>query len=124
MIFFNPSLQNSSDKTVSWLITADPKKKSTKKQTTDNIGAVEVKNGIGETGFHLQFYTGSEYDRLSDAQTSELHNWRHSSAVKSSATGDREGGGRGRYGGCNVKVVRGWGCGGSGRVRGRGRGVF
>ena len=53
MICFNPSLQNSFDKTVDWLITADPDKKYSKKKNTANIGAVEVKNGIGETGVHL-----------------------------------------------------------------------
>ena len=38
MICFHPSIWNSFDKTVAWLITADPKKKSTKKETTDNNG--------------------------------------------------------------------------------------
>ena len=47
MICFNPSLRNSLVKTVDWLITADPKKKSAKNQNTANIGPVEVKNGIG-----------------------------------------------------------------------------
>ena len=47
MIYFNPSLQNIFDKNVPWLITDDPKKKSTKKKTTANIGAGEVKNRIG-----------------------------------------------------------------------------
>ena len=59
MIRFNPSLRNIFDKTVAWLITADPKKKSSKKQTTANIGAVEVKNVIGETGVRIRFHTGS-----------------------------------------------------------------
>ena len=53
MIHFNPSLQNIFDNTVARLITADSKKKYAKKQTTANIGAVEVNNGIGETGVHL-----------------------------------------------------------------------
>ena len=87
MICFNPSLRNSFDKTLAWLITANPKKKSAKKQTTANIGAVEVNNRIGETGVHLRLHNGSEYDRLSGAQRAELHNWRHYSAVKHSATG-------------------------------------
>ena len=51
MIRFNPSLRNSFDKTVAWLITADTKNKSDKNQTTANIGSVEVKNGIGELDF-------------------------------------------------------------------------
>ena len=80
MIRFNPGLQNSFNKTVAWMITADPKKKYSRKQTTDNIVAIEVKNVIDETGVHLQFYTGSEYDRLSIAQRAELNNWRHCSA--------------------------------------------
>ena len=67
------------DKTLAWLITADAKKKSDKKQTTANIGAVEVNNGIGETGVHLIFHTSSEYDHLYGAQRYELHDWRHSS---------------------------------------------
>ena len=67
MIRFNPILRNSFDKAVAWLITDDPKKKSVKKQTTANIGAVEVNNGIGENGVHLRFHTSSEYDRLSGA---------------------------------------------------------
>ena len=45
------------------MITADTKKKSTEKKTTANIGAVEVNNGIGETGVNLIFHTESEYDR-------------------------------------------------------------
>ena len=52
MIRFNPSLQHSL-KTVAWLITTDPKEKFAKKQTTANIGSVEVKNGIGENGVHI-----------------------------------------------------------------------
>ena len=74
MICFKPSLQNNFDKTVAWPITADPKKKSTKKKTTVNIGAVEVKIGIGETGDHIRFHTGNEYYHMSGAQRSELHN--------------------------------------------------
>ena len=97
IICFNPSLRNSFDKTVAWMITADTKKKPAKKQTTANIGAVEVNNGIGETGVHLLFHNRIEYDRLSGAQRAELHNWRHSSAGKRSATGYPEGGGRGHY---------------------------
>ena len=80
MIYFNPSLKNSFYKNLAWMITADPKKKYSRKQTTDNIVAIEVKNVIDETGVHLQFYTGSEYDRLSIAQRAELNNWRHCSA--------------------------------------------
>ena len=99
MICFNPSLQYSLDKTVAWLISSDPKKKYSKKQTTDNIGDVEVMNGIGETGVHLRFHTSSGYERLSGTQRAEFHNWRHSSAGKRSATGDPEGGAHGRYGG-------------------------
>ena len=124
MIRFNPSLRNIFDKNVPWLITADPKKKSDKKQTTSNIGAVEVKNGIRETGVHLRFHTGSEYERLSGAQIDELHNWRHSSAGKRSATGDPECGGRGLYGGRGGLGGSGQGRGGSGRGRGRDRGNF
>ena len=70
-----------------------------RRKNTANIGAVEVKNGIGESGVHLRFHTGSEYDRLSGSQRAELHNWRHSSDIKRSATGNPEGGGRGFYGG-------------------------
>ena len=81
------------------MITADNKNKSAKKKTTDNIGAAEVNNGIGETGFHLRLHTGSEYYRMSGSQRSELHNWRHSSDGKRSVTGDPEGGGHGCYGG-------------------------
>ena len=99
MIRFNPSLRNSFDKTEAWLITSDPKKKYAKKQPTDNIGAVEVNNAIGETGVHLRFHTSSEFDRLSGAQRAELHNWRYFSAGKISSTWDPEGGGRGHYGG-------------------------
>ena len=121
MICFNPSLRNIFDKTVDWLITADTKKKSAKKQTTSNIGAVEVKNGIGETGFHLQFHTGNECDRLYGAKRADLHNWRHYSSGKLFATGYPEGGGRGFYGGYGG---RGRGCGGHGKGRGRGRENF
>ena len=124
MIRFNPSFKNSFEKTVAYLITADPKKKYSKKQTTDNIGYVEVKNGIGETGVHLIFHTRSEYDRLSGTKIAELHNWRHSSAGKRSTSGDPEGGGCGRYGGRGGKVGRGWGPVDRGRGRGRGRGTF
>ena len=106
------------------MITADPKKKSTKNQTTANIGAVEIKNGIGETGVHLRFNTGSGYERLSSAQRAELHNWRHSSVGKSSYTGDPEGGVCGRYGGCGGQCGCVQGRGGHGRGRGRGRGNF
>ena len=53
MISFNPSLRIFFDNTVALMITADPKKKSSKKQTTANIGAVEVNDGIGETRVHL-----------------------------------------------------------------------
>ena len=67
MIRFNPSLRKSFDKTVAWLITAYPKNKHVKNQTTANIGSVEVNNGIGENGVHLRFHTSSEYDRLSGA---------------------------------------------------------
>ena len=88
MIRFKPSLRNIFDNIVAWLIAADPKKKFAKKQTTDNIRAVEVKNGIGETVVHLRFHTSSEYDRLSGAQRAELHNWRHYSAGKLSSNGD------------------------------------
>ena len=44
---------------------------------------------------------------LSGAQRAKIHNWRHSSAGKCSATGDPEGGGRGRYGSAvdEVEVV-------------------
>ena len=112
------------DKTVSWMITTDPKKKSTKKQTTASIGAVEVKNGIGEPGVHLRLHTSSEYDRLYGAQRAEIHNWRHSSAGKRSATGDPEGGGSGSYDGSGGRSGCGRGCGGRGRGRGRGRGNF
>ena len=87
MIRFNPSLRNCFYKTVAWPITADPKKKYAKKQTTYNIGAVELNNGIGENRVHLRFHTGSEYDRLSGAQRADLHNWRHYFAEKRSATG-------------------------------------
>ena len=124
MILFNPSLQNSFDKTVAWLITADPKKKYVKKQTTANIGDVEVKNVIGETGVHLRFHTGSEYDRLSGAQRAELHNWIHSSSGKCSATGDPECGGCGRYSGRSGLGGYGRGRGVHLRGRGRGRGNF
>ena len=107
MIRFNPGLRNSFEKTVAWRITDDPKKKHTKKKSTTNIGSVGVNDGIGETGVHLRFHTGSEYDRLSGAQRAKIHNWRHSSAGKCSATGDPEGGGRGRYGSAvdEVEVV-------------------
>ena len=59
MIRFNPSLRNSFDKNVAWLITADPKNKSAKNQTTDCIRSVELNNGIDEDGVHLRFHTGS-----------------------------------------------------------------
>ena len=124
IIRFNLSLRNSFDKTVAWLITTDPKNKSAKNQTTSNVGAVEVKNGIGETGVHLRCHTGSEYYRLSDAQRAEIHNWRHSSAVKRSDTGDPECGGRSLYGGYSGQSGRGQGCGGRGRGRDQGRGNF
>ena len=124
MICFNTSLRNSFDKTVAWLITADTNNDSTKKKTTANSGAIEVNNGIGETGVHLRFHTGSEYDRLSGAQRAELHNWRHSSSGKLSAAGDPEGDGRGHYGGCGGQGGRGRSRGGQGRVRGRCRGNF
>ena len=99
MIRFNPSLRNSFDKTLAWLINNDTKKKSAKKQTTANIGAVGVKNGIGETGFHIRLHTGIEYDGLSVAQRADLNNWIHSYAGKRSATGDPESGQCGCYGG-------------------------
>ena len=121
MIRFKPSIRNSFDKTVAWMTTADTKNKSAKQQTTANIGAVEVNNGIGKTGVHLRFHTGSEYDHLSGAQIAELHNRRHSSAGKRYATGDLEDGGRGRYGG---RGGRGRGSSGRGRGRDRGRGNF
>ena len=124
MIRFNPSLRNIFDKTVAWLITADPKKKSSKKQTTANIGAVEVNNRIGETGVHFGSHTGNEYDRLSGAQIAELHNWRHSSAGKRSTTEDPEGGGLGRYDGRGGQGGRGWGRGDHGISKGQGRGNF
>ena len=108
VICFNPSLRNSLVKTVDWLITADPKKKSAKNQTTANIGYFEV-------------YTGNEYDRLYGAQRAELHNRRHYSDGKRSATRDPEGGGWGGYGGSGVRGGRGRGSDGHGRGRGRGR---
>ena len=74
MICFNPCLQKSFDNNVAWLIIDNHKNKFSKKQTTANIGAVELNNGIGETGVHLWLHTGSEYDRLYDAQIAELHN--------------------------------------------------
>ena len=106
------------------MITADPKNKSAKKQTTANIGAIEVNNRIGETNVHLRFHTESEYDRLSDAQRAELHNWIQLSAGKRSTTGYFEGSGRGRYGGCGGQGGRGRDCGSHGRGRSRGRGIF
>ena len=124
MIRFNPGLQNSFDKTVAWIITADTKNKYTKKQTTANIGAFELKNGIFETEVYLRFHTNSEYDRLSGAQIAELHNWRQYSAGKRSATGDPEGGGRGHYGRRVGRGGRGRGRGGRGRGIGQGRGNF
>ena len=83
-----------------------------------------MKNGIVETVVHLRFHTGGEYDRLSGAQRAELHNWRHFSAGKRSATGDPEGGGRGRNGGRGGQGGRGRVRGGRERVRGWGRGNF
>ena len=124
MIRFNPSLRNSFDKTVAWLITADPKNKYAKNQTTANIGTVEVKNGISETGVHLIFHTGSEYEHLSGAQRAELHNWRHYSAGKLSSNGDPNCCGYGRYDGRGGKGGCGRGRGGRGRGRGWGRGNF
>ena len=59
MIQFDPSLRNSFDKTLAWMIPAYPKKKYYKKQTKYNIGTVEVNNGISETGVNLRFSTGS-----------------------------------------------------------------
>ena len=124
MIRFNPSLRNSFYKTVAWLISDDPKNKYAKNQTTSNIRAVEVKNGIGETGVHLRFHTGNEYDCMYGSQRAELHNWRHSSDGKFSSTGYPEDGGRSRYGRCIGRDGRGWGRGGRGRGIGRGRGNF
>ena len=124
MIHLNHGLRDSFDKIVAQLITSEPKKKYTKKQTTANIGAVEVNNGIGETGVHLRFHTGSEFYRLTVAQRADLHNQRHSSSGKRSATGYPEGGGRGRYGGRGEQGGRGRGIVGRGRGRGRSRGKF
>ena len=62
MISFNPSLRKSFDNTVALMITSDPMKKSAKKQTTANLGAVEVKNGIGVTEVHIRFNTRDEYN--------------------------------------------------------------
>ena len=106
------------------MITADTKKKSSKKQITANIEAVEVKSGIVETGVYIRFYTGSEYDRLAGAQRAELHNWIHSSSGKCSATGDPECGGCGRYSGRSGLGGYGRGRGVHVRGRGRGRGNF
>ena len=124
IICFNTTLQNSFDKTVAWMTTADTKNKSAKQQTTANIGAVEVNNRIGQTGVHLRFHTGSEYARLYGAQRAEIHNWRHYFAVKRSTTGDPEGDVHGCYGWCVGQGGHGRIHGDRGRSRGRGRGNF
>ena len=61
---------------------------------------------------------------MSGAKRTELHNWRHSSAVKRSATGDPEGGGCGCYGGRGGQGGRGQVRGGHRIGRDLGRGKF
>ena len=93
-------------------------------QINANIGAVQVNNRIGQTGVHLRFHTGSEYARLYGAQRAEIHNWRHYSIGKLSATGYPEGDGCGCYVRRSGQGGRSLGCGGRGRVRGLDRDNF